>query len=68
MPELDEKGRARFASIMLGAMREFGYTGLTGEYVRGEVDRLLDTNERPRGGPSMMIAGKLREHGYEVNV
>ncbi len=67
MPELDDKGRARFANDMLSAMREFGYEGLTGEYVRGEVDRLLNTGEKPRGGPSMMIAGKLREHGYEVN-
>lgn len=68
MPGLDGKGRARFANDMLSAMTEFGYAGLTGEYIRGEVDRLLDTDEKPIGGPSMMIAGKLREHGYEVNV
>ncbi len=68
MPELDESGRAQFAQDMLSAMTEFGYGGLTREYVRGEVDRLLDTDERPIGGPSMMIAGKLQEHGYEVNV
>ena len=62
------RSSVKFADNMRSALTEFGYGGLTTEYVRGEVDRLLDTDERPIGGPSMMIAGKLQEHGYEVNV
>ena len=44
-------------------LQEFGYGGLTVEYVKREVDKLI-AGEQPAGIISMFANNMLRKNGY----
>ncbi len=57
----DFQSRPKTVSKMLGnALREFGYTDITDEWVETETRRLLDGGEA-KGGPSMFLLGWLKD-------
>jgi len=68
MPQVTaEKLKAYFQAMpkalskVLGkALRDFGYTSITDEWVEAEIRRLLDGGEA-KGGPSKFLVGWLKD-------
>ena len=57
----DFQASPKTVSKMLGnALREFGYTDITDEWVETEIRRLLDGGET-KGGPSLFLLGWLKD-------
>ena len=57
----DFQVKPKTVSKVLGnALRDFGYTSITDEWVEAEIRRLLDGGEA-KGGPSKFLVGWLKD-------
>ena len=48
------------SKVLGNALRDFGYSSVTDEWVEVEIKRLLDGGE-PKGGPSMFLTRWLKD-------
>ena len=58
--EAFEERPEHVAGTLASALKDFGYSSLTTEYVQEEMQRLI-AGGTPKGGPSMFLKGWLDE-------